>query len=102
MAHVYGHADCTIAYLLPPQDVLSKPRDPKIWTPCILRPPSLTLRGAYIRPNIDEEISRSIDWLTQEDWPLLTRAWVCQEYLLSPRVVFVGHRNPEMSTINLD
>ncbi|OWY42127.1 HET-like protein [Alternaria alternata] len=76
MAHVYGHADCTIAYLLPPQDVLSKPRDPKIWTPCILRPPSLTLRGAYIRPNIDEEISRSIDWLTQEDWPLLTRAWL--------------------------
>ena len=93
MAHVYGHADCTISYLLPPQDVLSKPRNPKLWSPCIFRPPSLTLRGAYIRPNVDEDTSRSIDWLTQEDWPLLKRAWVCQEYLLSPRVVFVGHRN---------
>jgi hypothetical protein len=103
MAHVYGHADCTIAYLFPPQDALTKPRqDPRILSSCVLRPPSAGLPGVYIRPNMDDEIYRSnlydktipdIDWLAPKDWPLFTRAWACQEYLLSPRIVFVGHRN---------
>lgn len=106
MAHVYGHADCTIAYLLPPQDVFAKPRqDPRIWSPCIFRRPNLPLRSIHIRPDIFGEIRDNendmrflmrvldIDWLSPRDWPLFTRAWVCQEYLLSPRIVFVGHRN---------
>jgi hypothetical protein len=96
MAHVYGDADCTIAYLLPPEDMFTKPRqDPRIWSPCIFRPPSLASRGAYIRPIIFDEMVRydGIDWLSPKDWPLFTRAWVCQEYLLSPRIVFAGHRN---------
>lgn len=103
MAHVYGHADCTIAYLLPPQDVFTKPRqDPRIWSPCIIRNPSLASRGVYIRPNVDDEIyltekyppeHSNLDWLLPIYWPLFARAWVCQEFLLSPRIVFAGHRN---------
>jgi hypothetical protein len=102
MAHVYGHADCTIAYLLPPQDVFTEPRrDPRIWYPCILRFPSHGKRGMYICPDMDEEIVRSNDgygdddikWLSPNNWPLFKRAWTFQEYLLSPRIVFVGHQN---------
>jgi hypothetical protein len=91
MAHVYGYADCTIAYLLHPQDVLTKPRqDPRIWSRCIFRRTSSTLRGVYIHPIIPPS---DMDWLSPKDWPLFTRAWTCQEYLLSPRIVFAGHRN---------
>ncbi|KAF7677344.1 hypothetical protein GT037_004203 [Alternaria burnsii] len=100
MAHVYGHADCTIAYLLPPQDVLTKPRqDPMVWTPCMLRHPSVASRGMYVCAKRDDWNSDSvrtefgIDWLSPKDWPLFTRAWACQEYLLSPRILFAGHRN---------
>lgn len=103
MAHVYGHADCTIAYLLPPEDMFTKPRqDPRIWSPCIFRRSSLASRGVYIRPTIDHEMVSTytsaiddshIDWLSPKDWPLFTRAWACQEYLLSPRILFAGHRH---------
>jgi hypothetical protein len=109
MADVYGLADCTIAYLFPPQDVLTKQRqDPKIWAPCVLRRPTSALRGVYIRSyqtrdkdgkiDIDRAYDRgkedwSMDWLLPSDWPLFTRAWACQEYLLSPRILFVGHQN---------
>jgi hypothetical protein len=68
----------------------------------MLRRSSVASRGVYVCTTIDEYPPRGgghdrapfgIDWLSPKDWPLFTRAWVCQEYLLSPRILFAGHRN---------
>jgi hypothetical protein len=32
-------------------------------------------------------------WLVQRNWPLFSRAWIFQEYLLSPRKLLLGQRN---------
>jgi len=95
MVNIYGHADCTIAYLLPPADVHTRPRrGPRIWSPCALRRPSDGVKAAYIYTDQTRWYDKDVqDWLSLSNWPLFGRAWTCQEWLLSPRIVFVGHRN---------
>ncbi|KAH7377838.1 heterokaryon incompatibility protein-domain-containing protein [Pyrenochaeta sp. MPI-SDFR-AT-0127] len=107
MAIVYGNAICSLAFLFPADregegEGEGEPipcEDPRIWSPCILRPASSSHHGVYI-VHITSTWRRQFDhdekykpWLVQRDWPLFGRAWAFQEYLLSPRTLLIGHQN---------
>lgn len=105
MAIVYGNAACNLAILFPPTasqnaDATPTPRgDPRIWSPCILRPATPSSPGVYIehtkaiwRQEFNYE-EKSRPWLVQRNWPLFQRAWTFQEYLLSPRTLLLGAQN---------
>ncbi|KAL1798031.1 hypothetical protein ACET3X_004637 [Alternaria dauci] len=101
MAIVYGNATANLAFLFPPHSPAkpSRREDPRVWHPCILRAPSAQTPGVYIEHeksdlrqdfSSDEHIQ---DWLYPSNWPLFSRAWTFQEYLLAPRTLLLGHRN---------
>jgi hypothetical protein len=97
MASVYGNCVCNIAYLFPPDSNQPVRGDPRVWSPCILRTAMATTPGIYVRHLVDSW-SRAFpeeqqDWLVQRNWPLFSRAWTFQEYLLSPRTLLYGHKN---------
>jgi hypothetical protein len=104
MATVYGNAACNLAFLFPfVSDETTKRSDPRDWNPCILRAATPSEPGAYIQHHTSRlraayqstayQSTETPDWLIQREWPLFTRAWTFQEYLLSPRTLLLGHKN---------
>jgi hypothetical protein len=98
MAIVYGNCTCNITYLFPPSSTPQQTRDdPRTWNPCRLRAATATEAGVYIQHPMSRWIesfsTEQHGWLVQRDWPLFTRAWTFQEYLLSPRTLLCGHVN---------
>jgi hypothetical protein len=97
MATVYGNCVCNIAYLFPPSSTPPTRDDPRVWNPCILRPAAGAIPGLYVRHFVDSWRQafpdEQQDWLVQRHWPLFSRAWTFQEYLLSPRTILYGHKN---------
>lgn len=95
MAIVYGNAACNLSYVFPPGTTSSQRDDPRTWHSCILRTASCSLDGIYIRYRDLEDLPIKDDenWLIQRNWPLFSRAWVFQEYLLAPRTLILGHKN---------
>lgn len=112
MAIIYGNAICNLSYLFPPShpspdmNVTRKPStdahcrlrdDPRANNPCILLPATPTSSGLYIHhPTSSFRTKHGMNnnlepWLT--DWPLFSRAWTFQEYLLAPRTLLLGHIN---------
>jgi hypothetical protein len=81
MAIVYGNAVCNIACLFPPQNgpqPMTR-EDPRVWTPCVLRPAMPTRPGVYIehvnKAWILSDKRYGREWLMQNKWPLFDRAW---------------------------
>lgn len=97
MAIVYGNAMCNLTFLFPPFSTKPKRDDPRIWSPCILRPASSSSLGVYMCFAEDDmrikRDDRRRDWLSQDEWPLFSRAWTFQEYLMAPRILLCGHKN---------
>lgn len=94
MATVYGNADCNLAFLF--ASFTRIPRsDSRDWNPCILRPATPELLGISIhhRTSLSASSVEAKDWLKQSNWPLFSRAWTFQEYLLAPRTLLLGHAN---------
>ncbi|KAF2025181.1 HET-domain-containing protein [Setomelanomma holmii] len=97
MALVYGNCVANIAFLFPHDEIRKTREDPRTWSSCILREASASQSGVYIR-HLHESwhksfLSREEAWLDQKQWPLFSRAWTFQEYLLSPRTLLYGHKN---------
>lgn len=92
MAIIYGNAVCNISVLFPSQSATESNtrNDPRDWHACILREVTPSRPGVYARPLFE---TYDIPWLDQSGWPLFSRAWTFQEYLLSPRTLLVGHKN---------
>tara|TARA_R110002003_G_scaffold806_1_gene21507 strand:+ start:1304 stop:2917 length:1614 start_codon:yes stop_codon:yes gene_type:complete len=97
MSLVYGNCIANIAFLFPPDDLRHTRDDPRMWSPCIMRKAMPAQSGVYIR-HLHESwhkgfLSRNDDWLDQKQWPLFSRGWTFQEYLLSSRTLLYGHKN---------
>ncbi|KAI1176139.1 heterokaryon incompatibility protein-domain-containing protein [Nemania sp. FL0916] len=107
MASVYGNTSCNIShvYPTPAKAVKNDLRDPRAFSPCVLRPVAQTrrvsLRNHWERrrsPAQDLVMQRQYDahpldmeYLNDEEsWPLLMRGWVFQERFLCPRNVCIG------------
>ena len=90
MATVYGNASCNLAFLFPEFTPIKR-SDPRDWNPCVLRDATPTEAGVSIQHT--SRRSDDKEWLNQANWPLFTRAWTFQEYLLAPRTLLLGHRN---------
>jgi hypothetical protein len=99
MATVYGNATCNLAFLFPSMShSITCRSDPRDWNPCIIQAATSSQPGAYIQHHTSRlraayQSTETPDWLIQRNWPLFTRAWTFQEYLLSPRTLLLGHRN---------
>jgi hypothetical protein len=97
MSIVYGNCVCNIAYLFPPGGAPRPRDDPRTWNPCIIQLATTSQCGAYVRHPSDQWRlaipEEKQDWLIQRDWPLFSRAWTFQEYLLAPRTLLYGHKN---------
>jgi hypothetical protein len=98
MATVYGNADCNLAFLFPSfssdQQETTYRSDPRDWNPCILREATSSHPGISLHHSaIVHKRNEAKHWLVQRDWPLFSRAWTFQEYLLAPRTLLLGHRN---------
>ncbi|KAF2659616.1 HET-domain-containing protein [Lophiostoma macrostomum CBS 122681] len=111
MAMVYGNSTLNISYIFPPEDALEGGRrreDPRRWIPCRLRSirPKPIKEGSEEQLELDQDPHSSVfpglyaswqleraspPWLDTAKWPLLSRAWVYQERILSPRILYVGH-----------
>jgi hypothetical protein len=90
MSTVYTNAVCCIAFLFPPCEGFSRPRDdPRATSPCKVRNSALTNIGIYIMPT-PPDLGPGIRHST---WPWSSRAWTFQEHVLSPRTIYYGHRN---------
>jgi len=100
MSTVYGNADCNLAFLFPSfsNDNAHTRSDPRDWNPCILREATPGRCGVSIQHLTSAmrqayQSTEDKDWLIQRNWPLFSRAWTFQEYLLSPRTLLLGHKN---------
>jgi hypothetical protein len=99
MAAVYGNSACNLAFLFPSLSPETATRsDPRVWNPCILRAATPSQSGVYIQHytgllRATYQTTEPQDWLIQRNWPLFSRAWTFQEYLLSPRTLLLGHKN---------
>ncbi|KAF1921609.1 heterokaryon incompatibility protein-domain-containing protein [Ampelomyces quisqualis] len=99
MATVYGNATCNLAFIFPSLTPSTTFRsDPRIYNPCVLRAATSSSPGIYIQRDTRDlrVMYQSIEyygWLAQHNWPLFSRAWTFQEYLLCPRTLLLGHRN---------
>lgn len=96
MATVYGNAACNLAFLFPDSTLTRS--DPRAWNPVILRHATPSTPGIYMQHSTSllratYQNTETQDWLIQRHWPLFTRAWTFQEYLLCPRTLLLGHRN---------
>ncbi|KAH7384077.1 heterokaryon incompatibility protein-domain-containing protein [Phaeosphaeria sp. MPI-PUGE-AT-0046c] len=96
MATVYGNAACNLAFLFP--DTTSTRSDPRDWNPVVLRHATPSKPGLYIQHSTfllrsTYQNNEDQDWLIQRHWPLFSRAWTFQEYLLCPRTLLLGHKN---------
>lgn len=95
MASVYGNALCNLACIFPPTHVQPEPKlDPRAYIPCVLDSATSQKPGIYaIRDTLQRE--RQFDGFAcdhdHKSWPLSSRAWTFQEYLLCPRVIYFGH-----------
>ena len=97
MAEIYSNAVCNISFLYPPDDDRKISYDPRALTPCMIRPDLGTDAGIVVipQPYRDPGI-RSWEywrWIEPSSWPLSSRAWAYQEYLLNRRTLFYGHNN---------
>lgn len=89
MASVYVNSICNISYIFPPDYGPPKQRkDPRRWSPCVLRPDTGAGKWIYIQHKFPD-----VEWLKTENWPLLKRAWVFQERLLCPRNLYFGNES---------
>ncbi|KAF2825591.1 HET-domain-containing protein [Ophiobolus disseminans] len=95
MATVYGNAVCNLAFLFPSMSETPLRDDPRVWNPCLLREATPTELGVYIQhpTSLPRHPTNDKVWLVQRDWPLFSRAWTFQEYLLAPRTLLLGHKN---------
>jgi hypothetical protein len=99
MASVYGNAACNLAFLFPDVSPSTTARgDPRDWNPCVLRTATASKPGVNIQHHTSRlraayQSTETQDWLIQRKWPLFSRAWTFQEYLLTPRTLLLGHKN---------
>lgn len=115
MADIYSNAVCNLSFPFPPEGNEFGEFDRRSKTPCILQQADRTRPGLLIQAcgdqyvNLDEPhysaaVAKFDDdnsnlrnywaWLQRDNWPLFTRAWVLEEYLLSQRTILVfddGH-----------
>jgi hypothetical protein len=97
MADIYSNAVCNISFLYSPDDDREISHDPRVRKPCVIRPALGTDAGIGIIPQPYWEIEFRDwgywRWTEPSSWPLSSRAWAYQEYLLNRRTLFYGHNN---------